>query len=138
MADTTASDARPDIDILDEIHLWLTDYPPLQNDRHHIDIRVESGAVTVSGHLKTPITRSYLRQHINQISGVVRVDDSALYDDETIRLGVGPLLPQGAMAAVEWGTVVLTGALPGDPAVLDQLVASIAQVRGVYKVVTVS
>lgn len=136
MADTQTTAARPDMDILDDIQLWINDYPPLVNDRRHIHIQVTDGAVTVRGNVKTPITRSYVEHNISIISGVTSVDHGALYDDESIRLAVGPLLTQGTIANVEWGVVVLSGLLPND-AGLEALVGAISQVAGVKKVVAV-
>ncbi|MCL4248442.1 MAG: BON domain-containing protein [Anaerolineae bacterium] len=134
MATTDAPVTRPDIDILDAIQLWMTGYPPLVNDRKHIQVRVEDGVVLLSGNVKTPITRSYLLSHIKQIAGVQGVDDSALHDDETIRLSVGPVLTNGTIGQVEWGTVILAGKLPEGPA-LDALVERIGKIAGVKRVV---
>ncbi|MCA9902520.1 MAG: BON domain-containing protein [Anaerolineae bacterium] len=134
MATTDAPVTRPDIDILDAVQLWMTGYPPLVNDRNHIQVRVEAGVVILSGNIKTPITRNYLLSHIKQIAGVQGVDDSALYDDETIRLNVGQVLTNGTIGQVEWGTVILAGKLPeGD--VLDALVERIGKIAGVKRVV---
>jgi len=134
MATTDAPVTRPDIDILDDIHLWMTGYPPLVNDRNHIRVAVEDGIVRLIGNVKTPITRGYLLSNINKIDGVQGVDDSALYDDETIRLHVGRVLTDGAIGQVEWGIVILAGKLPeGD--VLDGLVAAIGKIPGVTRVV---
>ncbi|MCA9909086.1 MAG: BON domain-containing protein [Anaerolineae bacterium] len=134
MATTDAPVTRPDIDILDAVQLWMTGYPPLVNDRNHIQVRVEAGVVILSGNIKTPITRNYLLSHIKQIAGVQGVDDSALYDDETIRLNVGQVLTNGTIGQVEWGTVILAGKLPeGD--VLDALIERIGKIAGVKRVV---
>lgn len=134
MATTDAPVTRPDIDILDAVQLWMTGYPPLVNDRNHIQVRVEAGVVILSGNIKTPITRNYLLSHIKQIASVQGVDDSALYDDETIRLNVGQVLTNGTIGQVEWGTVILVGKLPeGD--VLDALVERIGKIAGVKRVV---
>ena len=134
MATTDAPVTRPDIDILDSLQLWMTGYPPLVNDRNHIQVRVEAGVVILSGNIKTPITRNYLLSHIKQIAGVQGVDDSALYDDETIRLNVGQVLTNGTIGQVEWGTVILAGKLPeGD--VLDALIERIGKIAGVKRVV---
>lgn len=134
MATTDAPVTRPDIDILDAIQLWMTGYPPLVNDRKHIQVRVENGIVLLSGNVKTPITHSYLLSHIKQIAGVQGVDDSTLYDDETIRLNVGAVLANGTIGQVEWGTVILAGKLPEGPA-LDALVERIGKIAGVKRVV---
>jgi len=134
MATTDAPVTRPDIDILDDIHLWMTGYPPLVNDRNYIRVGVEGGIVNLSGNVKTPITRGYLLSNVRKIDGVQGVDDSALYDDETIRLHVGLALTEGAIGQVEWGTVILAGKLPEGDA-LDALIASIGKIPGARRVV---
>ena len=134
MATTDAPETRPDIDILDDIDLWMTGYPPLVNDRNHIRVGVEDGIVTLSGNVKTPITRGYLLTNIRKIDGVQGVDDGALYDDETIRLHVGHALTHGGIGQVEWGTVILAGKFPESDA-LDAVVASIGKIPGVKRVV---
>ncbi|MCC6612557.1 MAG: BON domain-containing protein [Anaerolineae bacterium] len=133
MASTDAPVTRPDIDILDEIHLWMTGYPPLVNDRNHISVEVEDGLVRLRGNVKTPITRGYLLSNIKKFDGVQAVDDSALYDDETIRLHVGRVLTEGAIGQVEWGIVILAGKLPEGDA-LEALVAAIGKIPGVTRV----
>lgn len=134
MATTDAPVTRPDIDILDDLNLWMTGYPPLVNDRKHIRVVVENGVVQLSGNVKTPITRGYLLNNIKKIEGVQGVVDSALYDDETLRLHVGRVLKEGAIGQIEWGTVVLTGHLP-EGAALETAVEAIGRVPGVTRVI---
>ncbi len=136
MAASDTPTVHSDIDILERIQLWLMSYPPAVNDRPHLHIAVEDGIARISGSVKTPITRSFLVQHLGSIEGVRAVDASELYDDETIRLTVGTLLPYGIIANVEWGLVVLSGKLPAEDSLQD-LVAQIAAVPGVKRVVVV-
>jgi hypothetical protein len=112
MAEASAVVQRPDLDIHEDIEGVTVQYPPMVNDRHHVKVSVENGVVTLTGHLKTPITRNYLMETIPGVKGVVRVDISQLYDDETIRLEIAPFIPFGVFANVEYGVVILTGRLP--------------------------
>jgi hypothetical protein len=136
MADAQTPAARLDIDILADIQRWLFTYPPLSHDRRHIHISVSGGIATVSGNIKTPITRDYLRKHIGEVQGVHEIVDGELYDDDTIRLALGNLLEPGALANPEWGMVVLSGKLP-DGEALQALVNRVGQIAGVHKVVAV-
>jgi hypothetical protein len=136
MADAQPSTARLDMDILADIQRWIYTYPPLSHDRRHIHVSVEEGVAHISGNIKTPITRDYLRKHIREVPGVRQIEDSNLYDDDSIRLGLGNILPPGALANPEWGMVVLSGKLPTGEA-LDTLVGQIGQIAGVHKVVAV-
>lgn len=134
MADAQTTPARTDIDILDAVQRWINTYPPLVNDRRHVHISVQDGVAHLSGHVKTPITKRYVRENLRQVEGITAVDDSALHDDETIRLALGALLPEGVIANIQWGTVILSGVPLGDDA-LAALVAKIDTVSGVQRVV---
>lgn len=134
MADTQAH-SRHDVDILEAIHTVIAHYPPLAADRHHVRVSVVSGTAVLEGHVKTPITRQYLIEHVAAVPGVRGVQTKALYDDETIRLELGPVLPEGVFANPAYGVVVLSGALPGGVAEMDA-VERAAAVPGVVRVVT--
>ena len=134
MAETQTTPIRTDIDILDDIQRWVNTYPPLVNDRRHVEINVQEGVAHLSGHVKTPITKRYVRENLRQVEGVVSVNDSELHDDETIRLALGNVLPEGVIANVQWGTVILSGT-PLSDADLQALVAKIDTVAGVIRVV---
>lgn len=131
MADHSAPAARIDGDIVEDIHTIIVKYPPTNNDRHHIDVRVEEGVAYLSGHVQTPIHRRYLQDKVALVSGVRAVNVDELYDDETIRLDVGALVPEGVQVNVRYGTVLLGGA-GADDALAQQVTA----MRGVARVVT--
>ncbi|MDX1993298.1 MAG: BON domain-containing protein [bacterium] len=135
MAETPVRAERPDMDIQEEIHDHLTDYPPLSHDRHRVHVEVQNGAVTVSGHVKTPQTLRYLINKIEQVEGVKSVTNEGLYDDETLRLEVGRLVPVGVFVNTEYGAVILSGNLAAGAAV-ESLVQQVAQVPGVHRVLT--
>jgi|FLYN01.1.fsa_nt_gi osmotically-inducible protein OsmY len=127
---------RPDIDIIEDIEDLIAHYPPTMRDRHHIHIGAQAGAVTVSGYVKSPNTRSFLLENIPLVIGVRSVHADELYDDESIRLDVGKLIEPGVMFAnVEYGTVVLSGRLPPGKTA-EEYVRQVAQVPGVRRVVT--
>ncbi|MCU0480132.1 MAG: BON domain-containing protein [Anaerolineae bacterium] len=126
---------RADEDILDDIHDLLTTYPPLQHDRHAIQIRVERGVVTVTGHIKAMPTYEYLAFNLPKVKGILHVNADDLYEDETIRREVGKVTPLGTQVRVEYGVVILTGQLPSDMSVED-VVNAVAEVRGVARIIT--
>jgi len=130
MADAPVATPRSDLDIHEDIESIIIHYPPMVNDRHHVKISVENGTVKPVGHLKTPITRQYLVDTLPTVKGVVKVDDSQLYDDEKIRLEVGQLIPMGVFANVEYGVVILSGRLPQGTSEAD-LVQKVKAVPGV-------
>jgi osmotically-inducible protein OsmY len=135
MAQPLTTAARPDVDIVESIMEIIAHYPPLAADRPHLKIGVQSGHVVLSGHVRTPITRRYLLERVAEVADVTGVDSDHLYDEESIRLEVGAALPDGVMAAPRYGTVILTGALPGGDA-LDALIQRVGSVRGVDRIIT--
>ncbi len=134
MTEASVATPRPDMDIHEAIEDIIVHYPPMVNDRHHVKINIENGAAKIVGYVKSPITRHYLLETLPTVPGVTSVDDSQLYDDETIRLEVGALIPFGVFANFEYGIVILTGKLPqGTNA--DSVIQKIKAVPGV-RVVT--
>lgn len=134
MADAPAVNQRPDIDISDDINDIILRYPPTASDHNHIHYAVQDGLVALGGHVKTPISRRFLLNEVPNIEGVRGVDVSRLYDDETIRIEVGRLVPQGVFANVQFGNVVLSGKLP-DGTGIEALAQSVGGVPGVKRVV---
>ncbi len=127
---------RPDMDIQADVERLMLYYPPLMKDRRSIQVQVSAGAVKVTGNVQTPNTRRYFLDAIPGVAGVTAVDGSELYDDESIRLEAGRLLPNGVnVGRCQYGSVVLVGPLPPDTSA-DELVAQIQQVPGVRQVLT--
>lgn len=126
---------RADEDILDDIHDLFTTYPPLQHDRHAIEIRVERGVVTVAGHIKAMPTYEYLAFNLPKVKGIQHINADNLYEDETIRREVGKVIPLGIQVRIEYGAVILTGTLSSDMTVED-VVNKVAGVRGVGRIIT--
>lgn len=126
---------RPDVDIEEDIRDVIAHYPPLQADRHHLHISVENGVVTLSGHVRSLITRRYLVDHVAQVSGVYTVVSDQFYAEETIRLESGQRIPPGVIANASYGTVILTGN-PADDMNADVIVRDLAQIPGVERVIT--
>jgi osmotically-inducible protein OsmY len=126
---------RPDIDIQDDIYNLVAHYPPLQADRHHFTVEVRDGNVTLSGHVKSPITERYFADRVKEVRGVRSVNDDGLYNEEEIRLEVGRRIAKGVIANTLYGTVILTGTPPQDKSG-DAVVNDVAQVAGVQRVVT--
>src|SRR5687767_15020665 len=109
MSDVQALATRPDVDILSDVQTMIYRYPPLNQDRHHLETAVENGRLILSGYVKTWNTRRYLETAAPELRGVTSVDLSHLFDDDSIRLEIGKVIPVGVIANIEYGTVVLTG-----------------------------
>jgi osmotically-inducible protein OsmY len=136
MAETHVISQRPDVDIQDDIGRLIVRYPPLQKDRYAIQTQVVNGTVMVSGHVQTPITRHYFLSRLTSIPGVVAVHADQFYDDETIRIEAGKMIPVGViLGKVFYGTAVLSGELPSSMSA-DEVAAQVARVPGVLRVVT--
>jgi hypothetical protein len=135
MSETQPAVERTDLDILSDIEHFITQYPPLMKDRHAIKLQVKNGYVTVSGHVQTPNTRRYFLNLIPDVVGVQSVDAEGFFDDESIRLEIGKLVPVGVQVAnIQHGAVVLAGKLPAGSSA-DALVSRVRQVPGVVQVV---
>ncbi len=103
---------RADVDIAADIDNLLSMYPPMVNDRDYLHYTVDDGAVTLAGHVRTGITKRYITETVQGLPGVKSLDYSQLYDDGTLRLDVGQVIPVGVLVTVEYGVVILTGRLP--------------------------
>ncbi len=122
---------RPDIDIHEDVERAFLGYPPLSHDRHRVDTAVEAGAVTLTGHLRTPQSKKNLLERIEAIDGVTSVGASALYDDELLQRQAGQATPLGVYANARYGTIILSGKQPADEAAVVAAVEGIEGVRGV-------
>ena len=58
MTHPTAPSVRPDIDIREDVLEVITHYPPLRHDRNHLDVTVADGVVTITGYLKSRVSRA--------------------------------------------------------------------------------
>jgi osmotically-inducible protein OsmY len=125
---------RPDVDIVEDIEDLMMHYPPAAHDRHRIHVSAEDGVVTLSGYTKAPVTRSYLLEHIKNVSGVKAVQAKAFYDDESLRLSIGRIVPTGVQVMVEYGAAILAGKLPAGVNEA-QVETKVGAVPGVHKVV---
>lgn len=126
---------RADEDILEDIRVLFSRYPPLQHDRHAVHVHVERGVVNIEGYIKAIPTYRYLQDNLPQIRGVRFVNADRLYVDEVVRIAVARVLPLGVQVRVEYGTAILTGKLPADMTV-EELVGRVATVEGVRRVLT--
>ena len=130
---TQVPDIRPDIDIEADVEDIIARYPPLTSDRHHIHVKADSGVVFISGNTTTPINRRYLVDRVLLIAGVREVNAEKLFDDASISLEAGQVIPQGVIANSYYGAVVLSGKAPADP---DAVAQRLVQIPGVVRVVT--
>lgn len=129
-----AYSTKPDTDLREAVEHAVVHYPPLVTDRHHFHIDIHDGEVTLSGHVLAPATRDYLVQTLSHIDGVSGIHAEQLYSDEKIRLAIGAEIPMGVIANVEYGVVILSGALPHGTTV-EALTQKIGQIPGVARVV---
>lgn len=124
---------RTDEDILEDIHRLVRSYKPLILSRGYFQYHVVHGVVMVEGHIKSALARQIFTDSLPDIEGVVAVDASKLYDDETLRYSLGKLLPDGVRVRTDHGVVVLTGHLPADMPV-NALIGLVGEVHGVREV----
>ncbi len=135
MTETQPALERTDLDILSDIEHLITQYPPLMKDRHAIKLQVKNGAVTVTGHVQTPNTRRYFLDIIPEVEGVHSVAADGFYDDESIRLEIGKVLPAGTLVAkIQHGTVILAGSLPAGKSA-ESVAKSVGKIPGVVQVI---
>jgi osmotically-inducible protein OsmY len=128
-----ATTTRPDVDIDLDLQQIIRNYPPLNNDRHHLYVTVSNGDVTVRGHSKTPMNRRVLASRFQSVSGVRSVDIDELYDDETIRQTAGKIVPSGALVTSDYGILVLAGILEQDAA--KAVIPQLEKIQGVKQVI---
>ncbi len=135
MADSNLSEPRADVDIEADIQQIIHNYPPLMKDRHAIQVAVENGVATITGHTQTPITKRYFLDRLGDVPGIVAVKDEHFYDDETIRLDAARVIPPGVkVVRCQYGSVVLGGRIP-DGMTIEQVAAIVQQVPGVARII---
>ncbi len=128
-----AATHRPDVDIEEDIAQLIRSYSPLKASRQYFSFKSHAGKVILDGNVRSPQARRVLVDNVPHIPGVTGLDANSLYDDETIRMTVGGLLPTGVFANVHYGAVALTGRLPTDTT-SDGLLKTIGAVPGVRRV----
>jgi len=126
----TMTISRSDLDIAEDIHKFIRTYAPLVQARPFIEAEVHEGRVTLRGHTRSPQARRVLVDNVPDIAGVVALDASQLYDDETLRLELGKVLPRGVRVRVNFGGVAVGGVLPAGTTAED-ISAAIKRVPGV-------
>ena len=94
---------------------------------------VKNGDVTLSGHVKSPMTRRILVSRFKNVPGVRSVNADELYDDETIRLTAGKMVPPGALVTSDYGMLILAGTPEKESA--EQMIPKLAQIPGVKRVI---
>jgi hypothetical protein len=122
---------RPDMDIEDDINASLRDFSPLKAARFFFQVRSTNGNIKVRGNSGSPQAKRVLGEYIHRIRGVNNVDLSDLHDDESIRLKLGGMLPEGILVSVQFGSVVLISTLPDGNREILHKVRSLAGVRRV-------
>ncbi len=124
---------RPAEDIVEDIAALIRRFPPLWQSRHWFTTAARDGVVTVRGNIKSSVGRRVLLDNVPVIPGVVRLESSALFNDEDLRRQIGQIAPAGALVNVNFGRVVISGRLPaGDSP--DALLARIKKLDGVRRV----
>jgi osmotically-inducible protein OsmY len=126
----TATNNRPASDIEEDIRDLIRSYDPLKQARPFLDFHVEDGKVTLSGHVRSMQARRVFVDNVPDIPGVKKMDDKKLYDDETLRLDIGKVLPRGVRVRVNYGAVTIAGQLPADASAED-IIRAVKGVLGV-------
>lgn len=122
--------APTDEDILESLHSFVRAQDQLRLSRDYFRYVVVDGVVKLIGQVKTPIARRAFRDGVLKIAGVNAVDDTELYDDETIARSVGKVLPAGVRVRLNHGSVALSGSLPTGVSA-DELMADVGELPGV-------
>lgn len=99
---------RPDSDIEEDIRIFARSYDPLKQARGHFDFSSKNGHVTLRGNVRTMQARRVLVDNVPDIPGVVSMDARGLYDDETLRIELGKVLPPGVLVRINYGSVVIS------------------------------
>lgn len=133
--DKTIYVERTDEDIMQDLHRLVRSYKPLIMSRGRFRYHVRNGVVMLSGNINTRVNRQLFVDEIVQLDGVVALDDTHLYDDDTLSLMIAKLLPNGVRLHCDHGVIILTGRLPDDVSA-DELVGRITEVPGVRAVTT--
>ncbi|MCI0713430.1 MAG: BON domain-containing protein [Chloroflexi bacterium] len=131
MTETTDPSMVTDEGILIAIHDFVRSYDPLNAAKEHLHFEVLDGVVRVTGHVQGARQKRVLLDNLPDLPGVVAVDDTGLYDDDTILYNVGMLLPRGVRARVSYGDVYLIGTAPTD---VNKLIMDVSKVPGVLEV----
>lgn len=119
--------------ITQQIRDFLRGYDPIKASRPNFTFNVIHGIVRLEGYVANRREYRVLMDNLPEMPGVVAVDDSMLFDDETLLISLAHYLPMGARMRVEDGVVTLTGRIQDgtDPM---ELVLDLAAVPGVSEV----
>ncbi|PJF44840.1 MAG: hypothetical protein CUN55_02030, partial [Phototrophicales bacterium] len=125
---------RSDLEILADIHRLVQDTQALSLSRGHFQYTVQNGVVIVKGHISSRIGYELFVDNLMNIDGVVAVDDRELYDDETLRLNIGRILPKGLRVRIHHGVVALSGRMAADSPEVQEAIARIGEMPGVVNI----
>jgi hypothetical protein len=126
---------RPAEDIAADIAAIIRNFHPLAQSRHKFSYAVSpDGTLLLTGHIKSPVAAQVLCAQAARVPGVTSIDTDALFDDETLRLAVGQVLPPGVRAMVDYGRVALSGQLP-PRFKAETLVRKVEKIPGVSAVI---
>ncbi len=114
-----------DEDILESLHALVRSNDQIRVSRNDFTYTVVNGVVKLVGHVRTSIVRRMFKDSVLQLAGVSAVDDTELYDDESLLLAVGKVLPVGVRARINHGVVALSGTSA------DEIVANVGEIPGV-------
>jgi len=126
----TAIETRPASDIEEDFRELIRSYDPLKQARPFLDFEVKDGKVTLIGHVRSMQARRVFVDNVPDIPGVKKIDDKKLYDDETLRLDLGKVMPRGVRVRVNYGMVTISGDLPKGSSA-DDIVEAVKGVPGV-------
>jgi len=126
----TSTQTRPASDIEEDIRELIRSYDPLKQARPFLEFYAQDGKVTLTGHVRSMQARRVFVDNVPDIPGVTGTDASHLYDDETLRLELGKVLPRGVRVVVNYGMVTIAGKLPPGTTA-EQIIEAVKGVPGV-------
>lgn len=134
MADTTVS-VRSDSEILEDVDRLIRDSFSLSSSRGHYRYAVHNGVITVKGNISSRIGYEWFVGNLTALDGVMALDDRELYDDETLRIKIAEVLPQGMRVRVKYGVVALVGQMSVNDPAAQEAIARVGEMRGVVSLV---
>lgn len=94
-------------------------------------MRSTNGNIKVRGNTGSAQIKQVLLDCIQKIRGVANIDMSDLHDDETLRLNIGAILPEGVSMNVQFGVVALVSHSADGNKMIVQRVRAIDGIRKV-------
>ena len=119
--------------IAQQIRDFIRTYDPVKASRPSFSFDVVNGVVRLIGYVANRREYRVLLDNIPAMPGVVAVDDSVLYDDESLLLTLAKHVPLGVRLRVDEGQVSLMGHIQDETDPME-LILDLAAMPGVDEV----